>query len=444
MSPPVRSITSDETLPQSADLVIIGGGIVGCSAAYYAASRGLSVVVVEKGHVGGEQSSRNWGWVRQQGRAVAEMPLSRESLRLWGELQTKSEADLGFRHAGVLYVTEDQPDMERWERWQKKAAQHQIESRLLSATEAKAMTPGCTIPWIGGLYTENDGRAEPALAAPGIAEMARKAGAVIVQHCAARGLELEAGRVSAVVTEKGRIKTSRAIGAGGVWSALFCRRHGVEVPILGVRHTAAATTPAPEVTGGMIGTSPFTIRRRTDGGYTLSKRSPLLFELTPSAFRHFFAFWPAFLREGKSMKIRFGRAFFEALATPKTWPLDGPSPFEKESARVLDPAPDPQLLKLALDNLRKAYPALSKTELAMSWGGTIDATPDAIPVISAVDPIPGFFLAAGHSGHGFGTGPAAGHLAVDLATGVAPIVDPAPFRFSRMVDGSKLIPETGF
>jgi len=444
MSPPVSRIVTDEQLPESADIAIIGGGIIGCSAAYYLARRGLSVVLVEKGHIAGEQSSRNWGWVRQQGRAEAEMALSRESLRLWSELQAESPNDLGFRHAGVLYVTETEDDMERWRKWQQTARKYQIESRLLDADEAKELTPGCTIPWIGGLYTENDGRAEPALAAPAIAEMAREKGAVILQRCAARGLELTEKRVSGLVTEKGTVKTEKVICAGGAWAALFCRRHGLKVPILGVRATAMRTQEALSVTEGMIGTAPFCIRRRTDGGYTVAKRSPLRFDLTPEAFRHMAAFWPAFLKEGSKMKIRFGREFFEAWARPKDWPLDRPSPFEKESVRVTDPEPDPDPIGQALKNLREAYPALSDIKMAESWAGLIDATPDAIPVISDVDAIPGFYLAAGSSGHGFGTGPAAGHLIGDIALGEEPLVDPYPFRFSRMVDGTTLVPETGF
>jgi glycine/D-amino acid oxidase-like deaminating enzyme len=444
MSPPVNRIVSDETLPASADVVVIGGGIIGCSAALYLARRGVSVVLVEKGHVAGEQSSRNWGWVRQQGRAEAEMPLARESSRLWGELQSESPDDLGFRRTGILYVTEAPSDMARWERWQAKAARHGIESRLLTGEDARAMTPGCNIPWIGGLFTQSDGRAEPALAAPAIAKLAQAAGARIVEHCAARGLETEAGRVSAVVTEKGAVKTSVAICAGGVWAPMFCRRLGLDLPILGIRHTACATEAAPEVTPGMIGAAPFCIRRRLDGGYTLSRRSPLLFELTPEAFRHLRLYWPAFRREGKHLKLRFGRRFFEALRTPKTWPLDRPSPFEAEHARVLDPAPDPELLRLALTNLRAAYPALADIRLASSWGGLIDASPDAVPVISGIARYPGFFVVSGSSGHGFGAGPAAGHLIADLAIGADPIVEPAPFRYSRMIDGTKLVPETGF
>ncbi len=105
MSPPVERIPSDAALPAAADVVVIGGGIIGSAAAYYLAKRGLAVALVEKGHVAGEQSSRNWGWCRQQGRDPAEIPLSKHSLDLWGGLGAEIGAELGFRRTGVVFVT---------------------------------------------------------------------------------------------------------------------------------------------------------------------------------------------------------------------------------------------------------------------------------------------------------------------------------------------------
>ena len=136
------------------------------------------------------------------------------------------------------------------------------------------------------------------------------------------------------------------------------------------------------------------------------------------------------------MKLRFGRAFFQALARPRDWALDRPSPFEVE--RILDPEPDHGLLNQALANLTAAFPALAGVRMAESWAGMIDATPDAVPVISPVDSLPGLHIATGFSGHGFGIGPGAGRLAADLITGDPASVDPTPFRYSRLVDGIDL------
>ncbi|HYC14449.1 MAG TPA: FAD-dependent oxidoreductase, partial [Stellaceae bacterium] len=176
MSPPVDKIRSDEKLPPTADVVIIGGGIIGCAAAYYLAKKGQSVAVIEKGHVGGEQSSRNWGWCRQQRRDVREIPLIKESLQLWGGLNEEIGAETGFRRTGLFYVTKDQAEVARWERWLDDARQYQLHTRMLSGAEVQAMMPGCTEKWAAALYTPSDGRAEPAMAAPAIASAARKLG----------------------------------------------------------------------------------------------------------------------------------------------------------------------------------------------------------------------------------------------------------------------------
>jgi glycine/D-amino acid oxidase-like deaminating enzyme len=201
MSPPVARIHSDEKLPQSADVVVIGGGIAGISAAYHLAKKGNSVAVMEKGYVAGEQSSRNWGWCRQQNRDLRELPLAMRAVEMWAGLSEELGAETGFRRTGLIYVTTKQSDLDVWERWAESSRELQVHSHILSAAEAKAMTPGSTGNWIGGVHSPTDGRAEPALAVPAIAEGARKLGATIHQDCAARGLETSAGRVSAVVSE---------------------------------------------------------------------------------------------------------------------------------------------------------------------------------------------------------------------------------------------------
>ncbi|MBU2015485.1 MAG: FAD-binding oxidoreductase, partial [Alphaproteobacteria bacterium] len=121
MSPRTKKIASDESLPRSADVVIIGGGIVGAATAYYLARRGLSVALLEKGYIGCEQSSRNWGWCRQQNRDMREMPLSVLSMRLWDGLADEIGQDLGFRRTGLLYASDDDKQLAEWEKWQEVA-----------------------------------------------------------------------------------------------------------------------------------------------------------------------------------------------------------------------------------------------------------------------------------------------------------------------------------
>ncbi|MBA4270054.1 MAG: D-amino-acid oxidase, partial [Methylobacterium sp.] len=121
MSPTIKPIASDAALPAQADVVVIGGGIVGAAAAYFLAKRGRSVALVEKGVVGGEQSSRNWGWCRQQNRDARELPLAIRSMELWDALAGEIGEDPGFRRCGLVYTTNDAAQIAQWERWRETA-----------------------------------------------------------------------------------------------------------------------------------------------------------------------------------------------------------------------------------------------------------------------------------------------------------------------------------
>jgi glycine/D-amino acid oxidase-like deaminating enzyme len=315
-----------------------------------------------------------------------------------------------------------------------------VHSRILTAAEVEAHAPGGTIGWRGGLHTPSDGRAEPAKAAPAIADAARRLGATIHQNCAARGLELQAGAVAAVVTERGTIRTRAVLCAGGAWASLFCRRHGIDLPQANVVGSALYTAPAQPLIDGALGTPRLGLRRRVDGGYTIAMRGHGTVDLSPQALRYARQFWPTFVQRRRNLKFRIGRTFLRELTAGARWPLDTPSPFE--AVRVLDPSPDRALLARAVAETRAAFPALRDIRVAESWGGVIDSMPDALPVISPVAALPGFYLATGFSGHGFGVGPAAGHLAADLITGRPTVVDPFPFRYARLFEGVRLAPNT--
>lgn len=105
---------------------------------------------------------------------------------------------------------------------------------------------------------------------------------------------------------------------------------------------------------------------------------------------------------------------------------------------VFDPEADHAMVKEGIEAMRREYPALGAVRVVQSWGGMIDSTPDAVPVISSVDKLPGLFISAGYSAHGFGIGPGAGSLMSDLVTGSTPVVDPTAFRFDRFSDGSNI------
>ena len=441
MGPVVDPVESDETLPQRAAVVIVGGGIVGASAALFLAKRGVSVALCEKGQIAGEQSSRNWGWVRKMGRDPREIPLIIESLRLWEGLNELVEDETGFRRTGILYACETDEEVERRAAWLEHARPYQLDTRMLSQAELKELLPGAVRLPKAGLYTRSDGRAEPQKAAPAIARAARRAGAAILTNCAVRGIETRGGRVAAAVTEKGRIACDSIVLAGGAWSRLFCGSLGLRLPQLKVRSSVMRTEPlegAPE-TATLMGD--FAFRKRLDGGYSIANGLNTLYDLVPDSLRLAADFLPALRLERRSLHFRLGARFLEEWRTPKRWKLDEPSPFER--VRVLDPEPERSFNEQAKASLAKVFPAFAQARVAQQWAGLIDVTPDAVPVIAPVESVPGFFVATGFSGHGFGIGPGAGRLVADLVTGSDPIVDPTPFRYSRFTDGSRPRPIAG-
>jgi len=442
MGPQVDPVASDEMLPVRSGIVVIGGGIIGASAALALSQRGVAVTLCEKGHIAGEQSSRNWGWVRKNGRDEREIPLIIESLRLWQEMNATVGDETGFRMSGVLSVATTDAERTRQAEWLERARPYQIGSRIVEGAELAELLPGATRQFVSGLYNPTDGRAEPQKAAPAIARAARRNGATILTGCAVRGLDLVAGRVAGVITEKGRIACDGVILAGGAWSRLFCGAHGLRLPQLKVLASVLRTAPIeglPEVNAWL---GDFAYRKRLDGGYNIANGSASVVPLVPDSFRFLPEFLPIARGSRRSLRLRLDGRFMTEARTPRRWSFDAPSPFEK--MRVLDPAPDTAFSAKAVERMKALFPAAAGLRVAQHWAGLIDVTPDAVPVISTVETLPGLTLATGFSGHGFGIGPAAGRLAADLVTGAPPIVDPTPFRFSRFSDGSRIVIEAGF
>jgi glycine/D-amino acid oxidase-like deaminating enzyme len=443
MSPQFERVESDADLPKEVDVAVIGGGIIGCAAALYLRRAGVRVAVLEKGRIGGEQSSRNWGWCRQQGRDLTELALATRSLELWRRLPDEIQINLGFRQTGVLFVTKDRTELASWERWHNAAREQQVRSSLLGPAEAGAMTPGTDEQWVGGLFTPSDGVAEPAMAAPALAKAARQLGATIHERCAVRGFDTVGGRAALVVAERGTMRAGAILCAGGIWSSTLLKRHGAPLPQLHVNGSVLRTEPVPAgAVPDAVATPTVCLRARPDGGLTVAYGGRGTFDLTPDAFRYMRMFWPMYQQRGKKLKVRLGKPFVDALLARREWPLDAPTLFEEETARVWDPAPDREMLQRALIDLQRMFPVLRDVKAKETWGGSIDSMPDALPVISPVPQLPGLFLATGFSGHGFGVGPGAGHLAADLILGGQPLVDPAPFRYGRFWEGAIKSPDS--
>jgi len=427
------SSSTKPQLPEAVDVIVIGGGIIGASTAYYLAKKGVSVALLEKGRIAGEQSSRNWGFVRQQGRAPEELPLIMESLRQWRSIEKEIGDHVGFHQTGVIYTAKNDRDIADFEAFVEHAKQHQLDSRILSESEMRTLVPGIHGPIKAALHTPSDGRAEPSIAAPAIARAAERQGAHVITNCAARGLDLKGGKVAGVVTEHGSIKTSTAVMAGGIWSSLFSGNHDVVFPQLRIQNNVFRTTPGPEVFPGAIWANDVAIRRREDGGYTVAHGRAADFHVSPNALRWFYDFQPAYKHEGSALRLRFSGQSLRELMTRRHWSLDDTTPFE--ATRVANPKPYKSVIMETFANLRRTFPELNDVGIAETWAGLIDVTPDAIPVISPVEQVPGYFISSGYSGHGFGIGPGAGLATAEMVTNAPSTVDLSPFRLRRFADG---------
>jgi len=444
MAPDVSTIWGQlpappESVPEKADIVIIGGGIVGASTAWFLAKQGINVVLCEKGCVAGEQSGRNWGWVRIQGRDTREMPIMKESLRIWSGLKDDIGEDVGFTRGGCVFAAKSDKQLEDLSRWLSVAKDFGVDTKLLDAQGMKKLLPDAEANWSGALYTASDGRAEPQLATPALARAATRCGATVLQQCAVRGIETTAGAVSAVVTEHGTIRSSTVLCAAGAWTSMFCRSLGVNVPQLRVKGTVVRIAPTKNILNGNVFDDRLGIRRRLDGGYTVAHGSILEHPITPSSFRYFFKYLPALLQEYNVLRLTIGKDFLNELMQPRQWALETVSPFEE--TRVLNPKPAANVIRGIRKNVDRIFPALASVPIVESWAGIVESSPDVVPIIDRIESIAGFYVATGFSGHGFGLGPGAGKAIAALLTGGNCGIDTAPFRLSRFFDGSPIRPQ---
>ncbi|MEK1891904.1 MAG: FAD-binding oxidoreductase [Rhizobium sp.] len=431
MPAPLKFVATTPELPAAADAVIIGGGIVGVFAAYYLARRGLKVALVEKGRIGAEQSSRNWGWCRQQNRDARELPMATKSLDLWESFAAETEEDTGFRRCGLFYLSNSDEELAGWARWRDFARTAGVTTHMLDSVAATERGRATGKPWKGGVFSPTDGTADPASAAPAVAAATLKLGGTVHQSCAARGIETEGGRVCGVVTEHGTIRTKIAVLAGGAWASSFCHQLGIRFPQASIRSSILSVSPGATGLPDALHTTAVSVTRRGDGGHTLAISGGGRVDLTPQQLRFAPHFLPMFVRRWRSLApggLQGIRSGHETLAR---WRLDAPTPMER--MRILDPAIDKRTIRITHLRAVELLPALKSTKITAAWAGYVDSTPDGVPGIGEIATVPGFILAAGFSGHGFGIGPGAGHLIADIVTGDEPIVDPRPYHPDRFL-----------
>jgi glycine/D-amino acid oxidase-like deaminating enzyme len=419
---------------RDADVVVIGAGIIGCAAAYYLARRGARVVVVERGPVPGEQSRKNWGFVRQQGRDPLEMPLVIEANRMWRGLERELGADVEWIAGGNLALAADDARMARFEAWLPVAREFGLETRLLRARDLGAVVPGLAGGFVGGMHTPGDGHADPEKATDAFARAARAHGASLHLNCAVQGVTTAAGAVSGVVTEHGAIRTPTVVCAAGAWSARLARTLGLSLPQRWVRGTVARTTAAPAVTACAVWGPGVAFRQRRDGSFNIAAGGALDHDITLDSLRQLRFFLPNFWRNKALFRFHVGRPLLTSLAGVLPGSAARRQPLVWD--RSLEPQPNPEKVRRSFTELQRMLPSLPPLGIAKRWAGYIDAAPDLVPVLGEVPQPRGFVLATGFSGHGFAMGPIAGRLVSELVLDGKPSLDISGFRFSRFAEGA--------
>jgi glycine/D-amino acid oxidase-like deaminating enzyme len=365
---------------------------------------------------------------------MRELPMATRSLELWEQFAADTGEQTGFNRCGLFYLSNDETELSAWSAWREVARAGNVTTHLLSAAEATERGRATGRAWRGGVWSPTDGAADPSRAAPAVARAFVRLGGTLHQQCAARGIETSAGRLSAVVTESGTIRTPIAVHAGGAWASSFCRQLGIRFPQATVRQSAMSVAAGPGEVPDAFYTAEVAVTRRLDGSHTLAISGYGRVDITPQQLRFATQFLPMFKRRWRKLApggLEGIRSGHETLAR---WRLDQVTPMER--MRILDPSPDERAVRLTHERALALFPALQGRAITGSWAGYVDTTPDGVPGIGEFNGVPGFVLAAGFSGHGFGIGPGAGHLVADLVSGATPIVDPRPLHPDRLTDSA--------
>lgn len=429
-------------IPESADVVVIGGGISGISTALFLNEFGLKTVVFEKGVVGGEASSRNFGWVYTNGLHPDRLELAVAAKRIWLGLGERFGHDITVRQGGNTLLLDSEEELQQMAEWVRVAREmhpDDIDAEILRGDALDRIVGSRAGSVAGALHQASDGSAEPTHAVPLIAKGARAEGVQVFAPVAVRGIETAGGAVHSVVTELGEVRTPRVVVAGGSWSRLFLGNLGIDLPQQAIASSLLRVEGGTAAPGAGFGAAA-SWREQVDGSYSIGVQKHIV-PATFDSLRMLRAFAPSlkqqfFSGEGSPLKVRVGSDLLRELRTRRSWRNDEVTPFEE--TRVLTARHSTALANESLADTQALFPRLAGTRVVERWAGVLDATPDSTSVISEIASIPGLLVNTGHTSQGFTLGPATGLLAAELVSGRKPSVDPWMYRFSRFSDGSRL------
>ncbi len=373
-------------MPSTADVVIVGGGVMGCAIAYNLAKEGLKPVVVEKSDIGGEASGSNGGGVRQSARNLKEMPLAMESVRMYGELHEELGMDVEYVQKGNLRLCTNSDEFETLRQSVENQKAVGLDLEMLDRQQVLELNPYIGDTVIGASFCATDGHVNPFLVTYGFFKRARELGARFLTGERVRNIRLQKGRVTGVVTDKGTLQTDTVVNAAGVAGRDVCNMVGLDIPMRPVFSEALITEPYPPLFPQMFGHTRglFYGRQTVHGPF----------------------FWGGFV--GTEQYIhREGKPLFHYI---------GPS----ISRSVIE-----------------YFPLLKDLHVIRMWSGLIAAMSDGLPVLGLTEEVPGLILCTGFSGHGFGLAPLIGRLMSELIMDCnvsMPIHDFCYSRFSKGKD----------
>ncbi|MEI2731746.1 MAG: FAD-binding oxidoreductase [Dermatophilaceae bacterium] len=430
-SPRWHSVVGSDQPPRRADVVVVGGGIVGLAAAYELAVRGLQVCVLDRGAAGAAQSTRSWGFIRQQGRSVEELPLMIEANRMWRELEARLECDIEWIQGGNLRLTDNADRVEDYGRWIEVARSFGLDSRVASPDEVGQILPGFTGRYLTAIFTPSDGQVNTVKVVAGYLGALRSLATQIYEHAQVTSIVTSGGRVAGVLTRDGFIAAPRVVLAAGVGSTALLRPLGLDVPAHFVGQTVALTTAVPRLTQACVWTGEIGFRQAPSGAIVLSSggRGDVKFDLaslsTLASPRQMSQAVPMFWKNREYLRVR-PREVVGAVR-------------HRHDGGLFADTPSYADVDHSLAVLARYFPQLT-CDVAVAWAGTIDGTPDALPIIEAVDRPSGLVVATGMSGHGFGIAPSVGKVVADLVTGTHTDHDLRPFRLKRFREGEAKAP----
>ncbi len=365
----------------TAEVAIIGGGIMGLSTAYHLAQRGVSdVVILEKDLLAQASTGLSVGGIRQQFSHPANIRLSQESVRVFERFEQEFGVDIRFRQVGYLFLAQKQ------ETWNEFLANVETQRRLgvlveiLSAEEVKQAWPYLNVSDVkGGTFGPKDGYADPYQVAMGFANSARKLSVRIVEKTSVIGIKLKGGRVQGVETTKGPVFSPVVVNVAGPWAGEVGKMAGLDLPVNPYRRQVFIT-------------------KAFDG---IPKPVPMIIDQDLT-----------FYFRGEDPGVLMG------MSDP-----DEPSSFNLSVDRNF-------MEKVIAAAIHRA-PLLEKAEILRGWAGLYEVTPDDNPIIGEISGVKGFFCAVGFSGHGFQQGPAVGLLLSQLILDGQTEFDLKPFALER-------------